>query len=96
MLFFYTAFNVFTLYAASSVFYELYQDFYTFSSMDPPIIYELNAWSLHVTWEPPAVPNGVIESYKLYQNKQLIESFPGNVTQHEADYLTPFTSYGYM
>ena len=63
--------------------------------MDPPIIYEIDAWSLLVTWEPPSAPNGLIEQYKLYQNNELIDSLPGNVTEYKAEFLTPFTSYGY-
>ena len=72
----------------------LYNKFFA-SFLDPPIIFEIDAWTLLVTWNPPSTPNGIIVSYNLYQNNKLRQSLPGNVTQYDADFLTPFSSYGF-
>ncbi|XP_076812806.1 usherin-like isoform X3 [Clavelina lepadiformis] len=77
----------------SSVWASIHTQMSVPSSLDPPIIYANDAWSMYVTWENPSEPNGVIRSYNLYQNDVLRTELPGNVTNFLADNLTPFTTY---
>jgi len=58
-------------------------------------MYDITAWSLRVTWEVPAEPNGKLEVYRLYENQILREELPGNLTSYHVDGLTPFTTYTY-
>lgn len=66
-----------------------------FSFLDPPIIYEIDAWSLYIEWDTPSSPNGIILNYNLFQNDDPPILLPGNVTSYEAGDLVPFTTYTY-
>nr|XP_018671138.2 usherin isoform X1 [Ciona intestinalis] len=65
------------------------------TSMDPPIVYEIDSWSVHVTWESPSQPNGIVGSFRLIENERLRTELPGNFTEFRADNLSPFTTYSY-
>ena len=61
--------------------------------IEPPMLEVLGATQIRVTWTPPALPNGVISNYILYQND--IAVFTAIGFTHTALNLSPFTSYSF-
>ncbi|PIK62300.1 putative usherin [Apostichopus japonicus] len=61
--------------------------------VDPPMANVVDAYTLHVTWEPPIRPNGVIRRVNLYQNDLLRVILNGNTTEFTAVDLVPFSEY---
>ena len=61
--------------------------------IEPPTLEVLGATQIRITWTPPALPNGVISSYILYQNN--IAIFTAIGFTHTATNLSPFTSYSF-
>ncbi|XP_077990481.1 usherin-like [Glandiceps talaboti] len=61
--------------------------------IDPPMAQVLGPYSMLITWEEPAQPNGAIVQIRLFQNDQIRESLPGNSTTYVADNLLPNTAY---
>uniref|UniRef100_H2YEQ8 Usherin n=1 Tax=Ciona savignyi TaxID=51511 RepID=H2YEQ8_CIOSA len=71
------------------------QDRPTPSSWILQLCFEIDSWSLHITWESPSQPNGVVSSFRLFENDRLRVELPGNTTELRADGLTPFSTYSY-
>ena len=64
------------------------------SSLDPPIVFNVNSRTLKVTWEAPSEMNGILEKYILHKNDAFLAEIPaGNETEYVVEQLTPFSSY---
>ncbi|XP_078675414.1 usherin-like isoform X2 [Branchiostoma floridae x Branchiostoma belcheri] len=64
-------------------------------SIDAPLVEVIDAYTLHVTWERPAEPNGILTEYRLYQNSARQVTVPSNTTQYRMEGLMPYTDYTY-
>ena len=64
--------------------------------IDPPIITAYTARTIDLSWTQPSVTNGLITTYKIYQNDSLAASLPGNTTETRlSDGIRPYTVYVY-
>ncbi|XP_077967518.1 usherin-like isoform X1 [Styela clava] len=61
-----------------------------------PYVYDILPWSLSLKWKPPAVPNGVVQNYTIYETDEMIVSLPNNITHYIAENLQPFNWYKYV
>lgn len=63
------------------------------AGIQPPTVISSASHSLELQWDPPTQPNGLIRSFDLFRDSELIFSGPGNVTRTLVVGLAPFTSY---
>ncbi|XP_060145902.1 usherin [Globicephala melas] len=65
-------------------------------SIPPPRIVAPSAETLHVSWDVPPKPNGVIKEYQLWQvGKGLIYTDTADRRQHTVTGLQPYTNYSF-
>lgn len=63
------------------------------SSVDPPLVLIMSAYSLNVTWKEPLEPNGVIQFYFVFRNNSI--KYKGNGLNFVDKGLEPYTLYSY-
>lgn len=60
-----------------------------------PVISQLQARSLSLTWQPPTMPNGIITEFILTLTNNNTVLFRGLAFSHSITELTPFTSFSF-